>query len=79
MSYLLKSVLWLCSVPVFLNFQGAQERSILRNRFHQPCSLAGLYDNPIPTQFPALIDSSKIPAPLQVHPLLIVNTYAVIG
>jgi hypothetical protein len=27
------------------------------------CSLAGLYDNPIPTRFPASIECSKIPAP----------------
>jgi hypothetical protein len=46
---------------VFLNFWEP------RNRFQgidsaSLCSLAGRYDNPIPTRFPAPIDSSKIPA-----------------
>jgi hypothetical protein len=46
---------------VFLNFSGA------RNRFQgidsaSLCSLAGRYDNPIPTWFLAPVDCSKIPA-----------------
>jgi hypothetical protein len=49
------------SKPVFLNVYGAQE-SIPRNKFRQLCSLAGRYDNPIPTRFLALIDFLKIPA-----------------
>ncbi len=49
------------SEPVFLNVYGAQE-SIPRNEFRQLCSLAGRYDNPIPTRFLAPIDSLKIPA-----------------
>jgi hypothetical protein len=57
---------WLCPVMctelVFLNVYGAQE-SIPRNEFHQPmCSLAGRYDNHIPTRFLAPIDCLKIPA-----------------
>ncbi len=47
--------------PVILNVYGAQE-SIPRNEFHQPSSLAGRYDNPIPPRFLAPIDSLKIPA-----------------
>ncbi len=37
-------------------FQGKNSASL--------CSLAGRYDNPIPTQFLAPIDCSKIPAPV---------------
>ncbi len=48
--------------PVFINVYGVQE-SIPRNEFRQPCSLAGRYDNPIPTRFLAPIDCLKIPAP----------------
>jgi hypothetical protein len=44
----------------FLNIFGAQE-SIPRNQFRQPCSLAGLYNNPIPTRFLAPKDCLKIP------------------
>jgi hypothetical protein len=33
-----------------------------RNRLRQPMKLAGRYDNPIPTQFLAPIDCSKVPA-----------------
>ncbi len=48
--------------PVFLNVYGAQE-SIPRNEFRQPMySLAGRYDNPIPTRFRAPIDCLKIPS-----------------
>ncbi len=48
--------------PEFLNFNGAQE-SIPRKQFRQAvCSLAGRYDNPIPTRFLAPIDCLKIPA-----------------
>ncbi len=48
--------------PVFLNVYEAQE-SIPGNEFrqHMYCSLAGRYDNPIPTRFLALIDYLKIP------------------
>ncbi len=46
---------------VFLNFYGAQE-SIPGNWSASLCSLAGWYDNPIPTQFLAPIGCSKIPA-----------------
>jgi hypothetical protein len=47
--------------PVFLNVYAAQE-SIPRKEFHQTCSLAGRYDNPIPPRCLAPIDSLKIPA-----------------
>ncbi len=47
--------------PEFSNFHETQE-SILRDQFRQPCSLAGRYDNPIPTRFLAPIDCLKIPA-----------------
>jgi hypothetical protein len=33
--------------------------------FASLCSLAGRYDNPIPTRFLTLIDYTKIPAPLR--------------
>jgi hypothetical protein len=33
-----------------------------KNRFRQFCSLAGRYDNPIPTRLLAHIDCSKVPA-----------------
>ncbi len=51
---------------VFLNFLGAQE-SIPKNQFQgidsaSLCSLAGRYDNPIPTRFLAYIYCSKIPS-----------------
>ncbi len=52
---------------VFLNFLGAQE-SIPRHWFRQLCSLAGRYDNPIPTRFlsPLIVlksqHNSSIPA-----------------
>ncbi len=49
------------SEPVFLNVYGAQ-KSIPRNSFRHPCSLAGRYDNPIPTRFLAPMDCLKIPA-----------------
>ncbi len=41
-----------------------RNRSIPRNQFRQPmyCTLAGRYDNPIPTWFLAPIDCLKIPA-----------------
>ncbi len=45
--------------PVFLNVYWAQE-SIINSA--SLCSLVGRYDNPIPTWFPAPIDSLKIPA-----------------
>ncbi len=49
--------------PVFLNVYGNQE-SIPRHQFRQPsvCSLAGRYDNPIPTLCLAPIDFLQIPA-----------------
>jgi len=47
--------------PIFLNVYGAQE-SIPRNEFRHLCSLAGRYNNPIPTWFLAPIDCLKIPA-----------------
>jgi hypothetical protein len=47
--------------PYFCNVYGAQE-SIPRNEFRHLCSLAGRYDNPIPTRFLAPIDCLKIPA-----------------
>jgi hypothetical protein len=47
--------------PVFLNFYGAQE-SIPRNESASLCSLAGRYDNSIPTRFLAPIECLKIPA-----------------
>jgi hypothetical protein len=49
--------------PVFLNVYGAQE-SIPIYEFRQPtvCSLAGRYDNPIPTRCLTPIDCLKIPA-----------------
>jgi hypothetical protein len=55
--------------PVFLNVYGAQE-SIPRNEFRQAslCSLAGRYDNPIPTRYLAPIDCLRIPA-LRVNPI----------
>jgi hypothetical protein len=56
------------SEVVFLYFYGAQ-KSILWNRFGQPCSLAGRYENPIPSWVLAPIDCSKIPA-LDVMPYL---------
>jgi hypothetical protein len=43
-----------------------------KESFRQPCSLAGRYDNPIPTRILAPIDCSKIPALLflgKVHTL----------
>jgi hypothetical protein len=48
--------------PVFLKFMEP------RNRFQEMnsailCSLAGRYDNPIPTRFLVPIDCLKIPAP----------------
>jgi hypothetical protein len=47
---------------VFLNFYGAQE-PIPRNRFrHGPCSLAGQYDNPVPTRFLVPIASMSHPS-----------------
>jgi hypothetical protein len=50
------------SEPVFLNVYGAQE-SISRHQFRQPMySLAGRYDNAIPTRCQAPIDFFKIPA-----------------
>ncbi len=42
----------------FFNFYGAQE-SIPRDQFRQPSSLAGRYDNAIPTRFLARIDCLK--------------------
>jgi hypothetical protein len=47
--------------PVFLNVYGAQ-KSIPRINSASLCSLAGQYDNPIPTRFLAPIDCLKIPA-----------------
>ncbi len=47
--------------PVFLKVYGAQE-SIPRNEFLQPMYDTILYDNPIPTRFPAPIYCLKIPA-----------------
>ncbi len=47
---------------VFLNLYGAQE-SMPRHQFRQPIySLAGRYDNPIPTRCLAPINFLKIPA-----------------
>jgi hypothetical protein len=46
---------------VFLNVYGAQEL-IPRMNSASLCSLAGQYDNPIPTRFLAPIDFLKIPA-----------------
>ncbi len=45
--------------PVFLKVNGAHE-SIHKNEFASLCSLAGRYDNPIPTRFLAPIDCLKI-------------------
>jgi hypothetical protein len=53
------------SEPVFLNAYGAQE-SIPRNDSTSLCSLAGRYDNPIPTRCLAPIDCLKIPAQITV-------------
>jgi hypothetical protein len=50
------------SEPEFFNFEGSQE-SILRKKIPPVvCSLAGRYDNPIPTRFLDPIDCSKSPA-----------------
>jgi hypothetical protein len=51
---------------VFLNFEEP------RNRFPgidsaSQCSLAGRYDNPLPTRFLSSIDCSKIPAQLAYY------------
>ncbi len=48
--------------PKFLSFQGAQE-STPRNQFL--CSLAGQYDNPIPTRFLDPINCLKIPVQMR--------------
>ncbi len=55
---------------VFLNIYGAQE-SMPRHQFRQPmyCSLAGRYDNPIPTRCLAPIDFLKIPVPEIIDPV----------
>jgi hypothetical protein len=54
-----------CTEHVFLNVYGAQE-SVPRHQFRinsvSLCSLAGRYDNPIPTLCLAPIDLLKIPA-----------------
>jgi hypothetical protein len=50
------------SQPVFLNVYGAQELT-QRIKFRRPmclCSLAGRYDNPIPTRFLAPVYCLKI-------------------
>ncbi len=47
--------------PVFLKVYGAKE-SISRNEFPSLRSLAGRYDNHIPSRFPTPIDCLKIPA-----------------
>jgi hypothetical protein len=50
-----------CTELVFLKVYGAQE-SIQGMNSASLCSLAGRYDNPIPTRFLAPIDCFKIPA-----------------
>jgi hypothetical protein len=59
---------------VFLNFDGAtnQLAGIDPARL---CSLAGRYDNPIPTRFLAPIDCSKIPAQYYIPSPLFFNPY----
>ncbi len=47
--------------PEFFNFKGAQDR-FQGIDSASLCSLAGRYDNPIPTRFLVPIDCSKIPA-----------------
>ncbi len=50
-------------MPVFLNFIEPRNRFQGKNSASL-CSLAGRYDNPVPTQFLAPIDCLKIPAPV---------------
>jgi hypothetical protein len=52
---------WSVQSPYFLNVYGAQNRFQGMNSASL-CSLAGQYDNPIPTPFLAPIDCLKIPA-----------------
>jgi hypothetical protein len=47
--------------PVLLNVSGDRNRFLGMN-FASLCSLAGRYDNPIPTRFLGPIDCLKIPA-----------------
>ncbi len=66
--------------PVFLNVYGAQE-SIPRNdsaSLMSLCSLAGQYDNPIPTQFLAPIDCLKIPARITERNIYITESFTVL-
>ncbi len=65
---LLQCTLWsrltirlLCTEPECLNFQGAQDRLQGTNSARLE-SLAGRYDNPMPSGFLAPIDCLKIPA-----------------
>jgi hypothetical protein len=48
--------------PVFLNIYGPRNRFQGLNSASLCCSLAGRYDNPIPTRCLAPIDCLKIPA-----------------
>ncbi len=52
--------------PVFLKVYGAHEPTP-RNDSARLCSLAGRYDNPIPTRFLAPIDSSSVYEPIDGH------------
>jgi hypothetical protein len=60
--------LWTVQSPNFLTFKAPKSR--FQGMFSESlCSLAGRYDNPIPTLFLVPIDCLKIPAPLTDDPL----------
>jgi hypothetical protein len=52
------------SEPELLNFFMEPKNRFQRINYASLCSLAGRYDNPIPTRFPAPVDCLKIPAQL---------------